>query len=88
MGGTGSNVFYNQSSRLFQGRLGGHKHLKVLLLKNQRKRWQNPTPNQQMQHFLHLETDTHLNPQHKVQYNDVDVVYVYYYKRLYAPSCF
>ena len=41
-----------------------------------------------MQHFLHFKTDTHLNPQHKVQYNDVDVVYVYYYKRLYAPDCF
>ena len=30
-----------------------------------------------MQHFLHFKTDTHLNPQHKVQCNYIDVVYVY-----------
>ena len=77
MGCTGSNDFYNQFSRLLQGRFGGHKHLKVLVLKNQQQRWHKPTPNQQMQHFLHFKTDTHLNPQHKVQCNYIDVVYVY-----------
>ena len=30
-----------------------------------------------MQHFLHFKTDTHLNLQHKVQCNYIDVVYVY-----------
>ena len=30
-----------------------------------------------MQHFLHFKTDKHLNPQHKVQYNFIDVVYAY-----------
>ena len=77
VGSTGSNDFYNQFSRLLQGRFGGHKHLKVLVLKNQQQRWHKPTPNQQMQHFLHYKTDTHLNPQHKVQCNYIDVVYVY-----------
>ena len=67
VGSTGNNDFYNKFSRLLQGRLGGHKHLKGFL--------QNPTPNRQMQHFLHGKTDSHLNPQHKVQCSYIDVVY-------------
>ena len=39
VGSTGINDFYNQFSRLLQGRFGGHKHLKVLVLKNQQQRW-------------------------------------------------
>ena len=30
-----------------------------------------------MQHFLHGKTDSHLNPQHKVQCSYTDVVYDY-----------
>ena len=76
MGSTGSNDFCNQLfSRLLQGRL---KHLnEVLVLNNQQQRWQNPTPNQQMKHFLHRKTEIHLKFQHMVQCNYIVVVYVY-----------
>ena len=47
--------------RLLQGGFRSHKRLKVLVLKNQQQRRQNPTPNQQMQHFLDFKTDTPLN---------------------------
>ena len=30
-----------------------------------------------MQHFLHCKTESHLNPQHKVQCSYVDVIYNY-----------
>ena len=61
VGSTGSNDFYYQFFRLLQGGFRSHKRLKVLVLKNQQQRRQNPTPNQQMQHFLDFKTDTSLN---------------------------
>ena len=38
--------------------------------------WQNPTPNQQMQHFLHRKTDTFKFPTHGTMYYIVVYVYI------------